>query len=1624
MSNVHDETTAEATILVEDHVDKMTATEDVIGLLIHGDRLPDYNTGANSKFFHMSVSTCRTALDPVPAPAPMQSITRADLKPWCWDFGGINLYEVSTGVVNRIGTSTYTILPNPEVVSISTARADRLIEDFIATKSSVVIDWSLDNDKAIPQNSDELRWFDFLGHELTRPAPWPQILKVSHAYAVPSNDISSAVKILALPKLKLPGESSFREPSSFKATSQSDVWQVEYTNTVGVRVVAFVNTIETNPLPGRVLSFKNLRIKANSINICSEDWLSKFKYRLVETFRMGFVLQDWVSENHIDTSLNKCFLACALDQCSWLPQIDWTQPGSAQYILGSFYKDFVTSESFDGTVIDPVVLLTNLQSSSINIADWQTIIEAEYGSSSWNNQLENNLRNVETIKTLLIRQVEFAYKKQSSPLTPAQTSHIKSVLESIDLKLRTGMQLVKKVIGPMFSLSMSTPERDQLIANCGKAMSTYLNARLSIASPTYAPSWTSVGDYFRLLTPAERTAQLPALIQSAMNKFEDTCVHFLFPEPLAVENREIPVPISIQVDEINQDGSRNSFRKSISGYGVLLKQNNGQGAWRCLNMASPKLRGDTDPLALVWLVPSKVLIDDDIRMAFVSYNNNPLAARSLGAALDDAVKGTPILDTDYMSYEQVRPSINPQYSKNTMLKFGGSYEVVPFPITLGGALPDWLVDKSDLTNFHPSVLKNITQATPPAECVKVHQYRREMDLGRPTFVQISPPQELPENVYPIAEELSDISLFSSFHSLSASRTTFKFSNSGSASNAKKIEIPKFRKSTGILTIKIGDFVSKPIDQALEGTLQLSNSSGDIMLNGAALGIFSTPLKLENNFELAFELECNPFSSTRTSEQICFGQPILRVNGQFLQPDSLEQQPMQKVLLSPWDTPSSKNLRRFDFSLQKPTVSIDCWHRWRARDKDLAFEVLPPGGTGEIKADIDSDIKKCLSAHFSTLAKAKDNPETSQYTLSTVDPAASDTFFVELFCVWTPSGILGDAKSGFYNLEKDLCGAPSGKLRDSVTFSCLPGATAGLNLTSGKVEVSVPECEVWILRVSPLYPEKFLDRNSSDPRFSESIIDSRQSTTGTIIDSHQKIFFKGDPFELMLEAAGKFNFGEVDIEKEIGDALSASFKMSNQTLTVNFDRDSIARNGLVSQFAQVEVMSQVWRWDGRIIQEVPISPQEISGDNYELRHRPGDGTIRQKKEAIIDWDEWGFKSRQNSDFNSELVRLPFQNKSTRLFERNLAGSKRALYYRFRFQIYSRYQGLNSELSRQAKFLVGSMLNDWLRVLIPFRFDSSTDILPTPLMNVLVPLTRSRNAAGKAADGLLVLDEELFKVGGLGELIEPTIVETVLNDKEFGPDPLLVGKIKATPSANTANQKNMLGFTLYPDLTYPPIRQSGLLLAAPSGTVATPQGNSMLNDPSWYMAKYAFRRIISQEWAYDLNSANAKRTESKFTDGSWIQFLPSNRLSYGPVRLEWSSGFVTCSVNGNHQFLEWQNHGTGYDSAQSNVLFEHWLIVTAVGCDYKHEAGNEFLIGVYKPLANTAGQYTLIFPKIIDTIPPPTVRCRVLQLQVDKTMVDKVDWANLLTDSNVETSQDCPARVVRISEPIDATSVPTF
>ncbi|MDZ4853231.1 MAG: hypothetical protein SGI77_28410 [Pirellulaceae bacterium] len=489
------------------------------------------------------------------------------------------------------------------------------------------------------------------------------------------------------------------------------------------------------------------------------------------------------------------------------------------------------------------------------------------------------------------------------------------------------------------------------------------------------------------------------------------------------------------------------------------------------------------------------------------------------------------------------------------------------------------------------------------------------------------------------------------------------------------------------------------------------------------------------------------------------------------------------------------------------------------------------------------------------------------------------------------------------------------LRDKLNETRLVGSG------NDPLTVLFEEQEIWEIRIYPAIREKYFTKTTDESqmqpgsqRFHSAFLERlliQHDGPGTEFDDDYRL---GPAWKAVIEVATReVVLPEVIVPLDISSLpkipdfdpqLTVARKTLLDSIIPRFDGSRIAVRlqkpapWCFRYVSEVRLLRQVWRWRGR---PVPPFPADAAAPALIDAFPPdADGPyLTQSERHAPDlpqlWDAIGFGDRSTTDLLDQTTGIAAANASATLYTENLAGDRRALYFRFGAQATGRYaalfpgERLECQASETAKWQDSkkqevTVANAWRRLFVPTRRDEE---LPRPAVRFVVPLTESEDDSRPVTTpGLLVvLDDAWFSYGGLAEALEAEIsmasdyyrdepaLEPVVFRPEFGPDPTLTNRgwtkvdvgeaaegapdeLEAPSKALSMQIVGPIGHTFDTGAEAPLFNATSFILRPPGVDAVDGQGTAAgESDPwygdslAWYFAKVRFRRVLLPEATAD-------------------------------------------------------------------------------------------------------------------------------------------------------------------------------
>lgn len=1096
-----------------------------------------------------------------------------------------------------------------------------------------------------------------------------------------------------------------------------------------------------------------------------------------------------------------------------------------------------------------------------------------------------------------------------------------------------------------------------------------------------------------------------------------------------------PHDLGLCVDDVAGEppvGSDDRLRR-YAGVGVLVRQrypdpDRKWSAWRSACIASMKL-GEGDFVHV--LAAHRLPYVDGARTATIAYDGDPLIAPSPLVEYARGVEKTEVRQFIPIAEAELADQADTQWTKWGLLpalSFGQELEFAVHYIGVAGALP------KELAPVHPAQLSSEPPLELPQDVVRKIRYLRRVPLGAPRVVAYADvaQMEVPADVLPLARELQRDGV--------ATRGCRRVYGWDALELRGMIPLPGPDEPLRLLlrAVRLSEVSAAPRDGRAASfrvaiCLQPEHETHDatewlvfsveVAHDGAprygvklvgeteTSEIIDLPDGAEaHDFELDFELDCVSNENGKWSAVASVAVRRRDQPAHYIEPVKLDRvhiadppRPFVHIetviddasegqvtfepptIVAPEGVSLSDNAsaplvllghgaitrrlrHEFAATLRLPSVCIDTWDKWVARD-----EWWDRGDGDKREAWRQYRAKVIDQVHKAAAAEER----------FLDDPAAAPLLFAELVLIESPEGVR--------NPSAGACDVPyAGDVAHRVPWD--PGATCLLEVrlvagggtqmefAPGRIRVSLPQGCVADLRVHAAVANTwFDDTDGHDQRFSGGLFGP--GATRKLEDGRE--FVLGPPISWRIET-----ISAIDPDVRLAEALWAALSpaLIGRRAAVRLrpsaalaERDGLDRRKLAAAFrllGTIEVRRQMWRWDGRPLAAFPFDAEDADA------------------ETRCVWDVDGFGHRDDTDVLVHQSRLRLAPTATEIYARDLSDDPRMTYHRFAAIAYSRYRGvLVDPRGVEALEHEGPAASppSWRRLVVPALV---ADVVPKPVVRVVLPLTEASVSAQSCASLLVVVAEPWFELGGLAETLvaEVCVAEHDALTKplrELGADPIVFTPPEPDNPEDPPRDGLQelaerfewnaglvaVGHTLDTDSSAPRFSAASFVLDPPTDM----PGNR------WPMAKVRFRRRLLAAGCSD-----GLVHESDWTAPVWVQFLPASNPSL-PVEQQFPTPFAAlrvkltdraptaaCLVEIREGVATPTSFGAARHDPQAERTFhsiETWMLLTRKVVDVHGRADRE----AYVALLSTADHETWTRWHGADAAPGAEVVARLLQIQ---------------------------------------------
>jgi len=754
--------------------------------------------------------------------------------------------------------------------------------------------------------------------------------------------------------------------------------------------------------------------------------------------------------------------------------------------------------------------------------------------------------------------------------------------------------------------------------------------------------------------------------------------------------------------------------------------------------------------------------------------------------------------------------------------------------------------------------------------------------------------------------------------------------------------------------------------------------------------------------------------------------------------------------------------QFAFTVRPPAVGWDCWDRW-------------------VAPTISRDTRSGVIAEIYNLTR--DNvgkPPEQTVDTSLDDPAVHTRFWLELRRV-QDDGKLDTASAGQRRWVD--YGAPIGSgatvnayQRAPVGVTCIISDTEEIVPTTGKdVEVHVKKGELYRLALYAAVPK------TDVPRFVDGLLKADdpanppdagyQFLPGSYFAIEVATDALPQPKDVWKAVHCVYHIeqtapaGKEAVRSDLSPILAAStadgrapngHDVSPELINFRYLHRAIATH-------------QAWRWTGRPVTMHPAlkNPQGTEaavrvwegrefGDRLPLESIPHPMTVLPATTRGADPLAWAKDVRA---FRFDIT------------PRDAKGrfDERGGHHRFRIEAWSRYEGIMTANASRVAIDVDNDNYEWKSLFVPSR---RQDVLPPPKLKLILPLTQTEREDSlltqaddlyqletielnhRTAGMLVVLNEAWFETGGLGEGIEARVDLLPSPDnspttppearryyRQAGPDPtvnlnlfkqahgLLSQPVSDGDQSVTFQQiTGPVGHYFDADNTTALFVGTSFILPPPT----LPKENGADPPTPWFMVRVSFRRALSAPTPpagappdYPHPSWKVVQRYSEYTEPLWVQYLPDFSL-YDRFSSHVSS--LRLRIKPNPTLLDAKGNAQQVDATPSDEgIFTLYLVLTRMVSDVIGRPDQESYVATFEQAADKTTWKTVANGETFSNM-NGVFRARIIEVQRPNRTPSAggACWnspAGYFWDQFFYTNDatcDTPARIVRISEPIDQES----
>jgi hypothetical protein len=624
--------------------------------------------------------------------------------------------------------------------------------------------------ETVPLHADapsKLKWPAFLADLSLRPAPIPHVLNLSFFLRIPKSPNARLVALAPIIPANVVNNQEISPKSPFALNLAGNVvdWPYEFPDYVILARTQIMDVMNGPTSSSAFFDLQRLMVKPGTQPAAGttsgsnfyEDWRASLESNLSVGLDYSTLLEDSISDlNPKKGDLTK-YLQAAIAAVRDTVGIGLYQRPDGGRFLDRLLKapDWQQVEkAVAATFGDPQTWSNTLKTALPDELQGLQIWDPPVGLDATDAVIQLNRLHSALHEPDILRRVVRAQWQELGKTLPAFSGL--EVPDDVDIRnelllenLGWHWDRIRSALGNKTG-SGSSPDTATSRTNLSVYAASVLNSRFSTNSGRY-PTLDATALFLPLKNKIDGWASKLAL--TAIDS--DTTVTKTNSDQQILTG----YGLTLQIDALRDSGQddKDDHLRRIRGVGLLLRRGTG-GPWRCVSLASIQTRNGGTPILVedTALIPSRVIYQNGLNLATISYNNDPLAAQGpLAFATDVQLHpGDPSSSEDrlllyFYSVDQA--------AKLAGLVFGSSYDALPFLVSNSGILPPRIASAASPIEVSASL---------PNDLATTYKTYLRSNITYPRFAQVAPPRlfdqltsqaislpRIPANVFPRSREM-------------------------------------------------------------------------------------------------------------------------------------------------------------------------------------------------------------------------------------------------------------------------------------------------------------------------------------------------------------------------------------------------------------------------------------------------------------------------------------------------------------------------------------------------------------------------------------------------------------------------------------------------------------------------------------------------------------------------------------------------------------------------------------------------------------------------------------------------------------------------------------------------------